>query len=154
MGVAWVLHEGKGRWLGVSLLKYLLPFKNSLGVGRRYILITDDLAYPMHSLLPCIKETKLKRNSTEWRRQAEVNAAGCSGAEIPGRFPPPLASKSNLYCFLCSPTSCSSTTFPGGKFRVAGNFIQGQHTLLGAICSGEEMSRMYFCRCLVLGGTW
>lgn len=49
----------------MSLLKYLLPFKNSLGVGRRYILITDDLAYPTHSLLPYIKETKLKRNSTE-----------------------------------------------------------------------------------------
>ena len=49
----------------MNLLMYLLSFQNSLGVGRRYKLITDGLAYPTHSLLPCIKESKLKRNSAE-----------------------------------------------------------------------------------------
>lgn len=42
---------------------------------------------------------------------------------------------------------------PGGSLGLQAVLFKAS-TLLGAICSGEEMSRMYFHRRLVLGGTW
>lgn len=62
----------------------------------------------------------------------------------PRKVPSPSLPQINLYCFLCSPTSCASP-LPSqggvggggwGQFRIAGSFFRDS-TLLGAIRSGK-----------------